>query len=152
MKIILGADHRGFELKQEIKKYLLSTNHTVFDVGELLPDASDDYPDFASKAAKYVLENPENRGIVVCGSGVGVCITANKFKGIRCGLGLMEQQVQAARHDDDINMLALASDYIIFDDARRMVDIFLQTPFEPTENHVRRLEKITRIEESGHAE
>lgn len=152
MKIILGADHRGFTLKQEIKQHLLSLHYTVDDVGELLPDISDDYPDFAYQAAQKVMENTQNRGIIVCGSGVGVCITANKVPGIRCGFGLMEQQVKAAREDDDINMLALASDYIIFDDARRMVEAFLNTSFDATENHVRRIEKIATIEKNYHAQ
>lgn len=151
MKIILGADHRGFALKQEIKQHLLSHHHTVYDVGELLPDVSDDYPDFAAKAAGHVTKSPDHRGVIVCGSGVGMCITANKIPGIRCGLGMMPEQVRAARADDDITMLALASDYITTTDALAMVDAFVNTPFIANESHVRRIQKISQLEQNTHA-
>lgn len=146
MKIVLGSDHRGFTLKQEIKKYLLEHNHSVVDVGDFLPTTPEDYPDIAESAAKKVLEHPENIGIIFCGSGVGILIAANKISGIRCGFGLTPAQVTAAKEDDDTNMLALASDYTSKDEAIALVDAMLSATFVPSENHVRRIEKITSLE------
>ena len=141
MKIYLGADHRGFQLKEELKQFL-ETNYDVEDCGAFEKIESDDYTDFAIKVAEKVSTNKDSRGIVICGSGVGVDITANKFTNIRCGLGFDQEQIKAARQDDDINVLALASDFTLFDQAREIVEVFLGTSFEPTDNHKRRIEKI----------
>ena len=149
MKVVLGADHRGFTLKQEIKHYLLEHTYQVHDVGDLTPNTPDDYPDFALAAAKEVIEHTENIGIVICGSGVGVSIAANKVIGVRCGFGINPEQVQAAREDDDINMLALASDYISKTEAIAMIEVLLTTKFAPNENHTRRLQKIAAIEKNS---
>ena len=111
MKVVLGSDHRGFTLKQDIKNHLLHTNYQVLDMGDLISTAHDDYPDFAHAAAREVVSQPDWKGIVVCGSGVGVAITANKVRGIRCGLGVTPEQIIAARRDDNINMLAVAADF-----------------------------------------
>ncbi len=151
MKIVLGADHRGFTLKQEIKQYLLEHNYTLEDVGDLNPDTPEDYPDIAVAASKEMLKHPENIGVVICGSGAGISIAANKIRGIRCGFGLNPEQVQAARKDDDINMLALASDYTLKDEAIAMVESLIKTPFIPNERYTRRLEKITALEQKSHA-
>src|SRR3990167_2156290 len=107
MKIYLGADHRGFQLKEELKQFL-ETNYDVEDCGAFEKIESDDYTDFAIKVAEKVSSNEGSRGIVICGSGVGVDITANKFPKIRCGLGINREQIKAARNDDDVNVLALA--------------------------------------------
>ncbi len=148
MKIILGSDHRGFTLKQEIKKHLLEHGHQVQDMGDLLPSTPDDYPDTALAVANEVIKHPENRGILLCGSGVGVCITANKIKGIRSGFGYNAEQVKSARNDDDINILALAADYTPKNEAIEMVSEFLSTKYEATERHNRRLDKIRAIEKT----
>lgn len=144
MKIYLGADHRGFALKEKIKS-LLQTNYSVEDCGAFEKIENDDYIDYAKAVAEKVAANGDSRGIVICGSGVGVDITANKFANIRCGLGLNPDQTKAARNDDDINILALASDFTLFDQAREIVEVFLTTSFTPSENHKRRIEKISQI-------
>ena len=129
MKIYLGADHRGFQLKEELKQFL-ETNYDVEDCGAFEKIESDDYTDFAIKVAEKVSTNEGSRGIVICGAGVGVDITANKFANIRCGLALNQEQIQAGRSDDK---------------AREIVEVFLQTEFIPSEKHKRRLEKIAEL-------
>src|SRR3990167_8767925 len=144
MKIYLGADHRGFQLKEELKQFL-ETNYDVEDCGAFEKIESDDYTDFAIKVAEKVSTNEGSCGIVICGAGVGVDITANKFANIRCGLALNQEQIQAGRSDDNINVLSLASDFTLFDQAREIVEVFLQTEFIPSEKHKRRLEKIAEL-------
>ncbi len=146
MRVFIGADHKGFELKNEIKQWLSSNNYQVEDLGanELAP--MDDYVDYAKSVAQKVAEEKDSRGIVICGSGVGVDITANKIKGVRSVLGFNIEQIKAARNDDDVNILSLASDYTFFDNAKLLIGAFLETPFDPTDNHVRRIEKIKSLE------
>lgn len=146
MHIFIGADHRGYQLKKIIKEYFTKKGVSFDDVGNLDYDPNDDFPIFAQKVADEVVARPDSLGIVVCGSGVGVDIAANKVKGARTGLALNTEQVISARKDDNINILALAADYVENDTALAYVDAFLQTAYEPTENHERRLEKITDIE------
>src|SRR3972149_6796274 len=142
MKIYIGADHRGFDLKNDLKQWLISLGHQIEDSGANQKTPFDDYTDFAVGVANKVVAEQGSRGIVICGSGAGVDITANKIRGIRACLGFNIEQVKAARADDDVNVLALSSDFTIFDDAKLLIDAFLKTPFDPTDNHVRRIEKI----------
>lgn len=146
MKIYLGADHRGFELKNNLKKWLDENGHTTEDMGAYELSPNDDYVDFAGMVAEAVSKNPDSRGIVICGSGVGVDIVSNKFQGIRSGLGFDAEQVKKAREDDDINVLAIASDFTNEMVAEDLIAEFLQTEFNPTENHTRRIEKIKKLE------
>lgn len=147
MIIYIGADHRGFELKERIKKYLSDKNYKVEDVGNHYYDESDDYPDFAIKVAENISKSPNhNAGIVICGSGVGVDIVANKFIGVRSALAANEDQIIAARKDDDVNVLALAAEFISEEDAQKIVDLFLETKFDEEDRHERRLEKIEEME------
>ena len=148
MKIFIGADHRGFELKGKIILELLSSmgNEYIEDCGAFEFSQNDDYVDYAKKVSEKVLANEGSRGIVICGSGVGVDIVANRIKGIKCGLGFNPDQVRNARNDDDINVLALGSDFIDFDGAKRIVKSFLETPFDPAERHQRRIKKIEDLE------
>lgn len=146
MKIYVGADHRGFHLKEEIKELLLKQGREVVDVGNHEYDQGDDFPDFASSLAGQVVEDTQNRGILFCGSGAGVSVTANKFKGSRACIGLSPKQVQAARGDDDLNILVIAADFLNRDWVEEMVEVFLSTEFKGEERHMRRLEKIKQIE------
>lgn len=146
MKIYIGADHRGFELKNEIKNWLISSGNDVEDCGALEFQKFDDYVDFAKEVAEKVAAEQGSRGIVVCGSGAGVDITANKVKGIRSVLGFNIEQVKAARSDDNVNILSLPGDFTFFEDSKSLIETFLQTPFNPTDNHVRRIEKIKTLE------
>lgn len=143
MTIFIGADHRGFELKNKLIEYIQEKNIRVEDLGAFENKPEDDYPDFAQKVAKAVLQNPkEFLGIALCGSGNGIAVSANRFKGIYCGLAFDEAQVKHMRENDHINMLALPSDYIDFEKARRLVDIFLTTKSIQQEKYLRRLKKI----------
>jgi ribose 5-phosphate isomerase B len=151
MTIYLGADHRGFALKEKLKQILVDEAYDVVDCGAatLVPD--DDYPDFAGAVAAAVAKNPGDgsdgdRGIVVCGSGFGVDITANKFVGVRAALPMSPDHAYVARHDDGANVLALAADFINEETAQKIMKTFLSTPFDREERYRRRIEKIAKLE------
>ena len=153
MLIYIGADHRGFKLKENIKKYFYEKGLEYEDLGAYELDPKDDYPIYAERVAEKIsgaLDSAEDgRGILICGSGVGVDIVANKFEGIRSGLGMNVGQVKSARRDDDINVLAIPADETSEDTARDMVKSFLETEFEPSEKHTRRLDEIEKIEQES---
>lgn len=143
MTIFVGADHRGFELKNKLIDYLHEKNIRVEDLGNYNYDPQDDNPDFAKKVAQAVLQNPEHYlGIVICGSGVGVCITSNRSKGIMCGIGFNPNQVKHARMKDQMNVLAIASDYTNFEASRELVDVFIETEPLKEEKYLRRKDKM----------
>ena len=151
MTIYLGADHRGFQLKEKLKKNLEGKNYEVVDLGNDHYDEQDDYPDFAIKVAEKVLENLENnRGILICGSGAGMTIVANKFKDIRAALACSAEMAKMFKDNDDVNILVLASDFIDFQQALKIVEIWLKTPFSQDlskkEVYEHRLNKIKQIE------
>ena len=145
--LYIGSDHRGYNLKEALKTYLKELNFNFEDLGalELTPD--DDYPDYAVLIAKKVAEDPEkNRGILICGSGVGVDITANKFKGVRSALLFNVEQARMSRNDDNTNVLSFSADFIDENLAKEILKIWLETPFSFLERHSRRVEKIKKIE------
>ncbi len=147
--IYIGADHRGYSLKETLKVYLKELNYVWEDLGAKELIADDDYPDYTLAVAQKIAEDPENnRGILICGSGVGVDITANKIKDIRSALCFDVKQAQASRNDDNANVLSLPADFISEDLAREIIKIWLETPFSGSEHYVRRIEKIKKIEES----
>lgn len=147
--IYLGADHKGFHLKEEIKMWLRQWGLEFEDLGNSEFDEEDDYPIFASEVAKKVSDNEDSCvGIVACGSGVGVDIVANKYPLIRCGLGFGAQQIKSAREDDDINMLALPASFLSYKKAKKITEIFLKVEYEPTQNHDRRIRQILDIEKN----
>ena len=149
MTIYLGADHRGFEMKERLKKWLEERGYQVEDKGAYALEPQDDYVDFAAQVAEEVSSNSSSRGIVLCGSGVGVDITSNKYKGVRCGLGFSKEQIQAARKDDDINILALPVDFLEEQTLYTITEQFLSTPFSNEERHLRRIAKIATLEEKA---
>lgn len=145
--IYIGADHRGYKLKESLKVYLKELGFDFIDPGasELVMD--DDYPDYAIPVAQKVSENPkENLGILICGSGVGVDIVANKFKGVRSGLIFNPEQARMSRNDDNTNVLSLSADFTDENSAKEIVKVWIETPFSRLERHARRLEKIKIIE------
>lgn len=142
MKIFLGADHRGFELKEKLKDFLTGLGYEFEDLGAFEYNKDDDYPDFAKAVARKVAESPENRGILICCSGIGIAVAANKIKGIRAGTILKPKQARAAVNDEDLNILALAADFLSEDEAREIVKTFLETKFSNEERHRRRIKKI----------
>jgi len=151
MTIFLGADHRGFRLKERLKEMLESDGYKVVDCGAHEYVGDDDYPDYAKPVAEQVAKAPEDdRGILICGSGCGVDIVANKFKGVRAALVMSPDHAGRARHDDDANVLALAADFTDEAAAQSIVRVFLSTPFDQIEErYARRLRKIEEIEANG---
>jgi len=143
--VYFATDHRGFALKEKLKSWLENQEYQVKDFGNLAFESQDDYPDFTQKLASTLNCNPQNRGIVLCGSGIGVDIVANRFSRVRCGLGFDKKQVVHGRAFDDINCLALPADFINFNQAKKIAKAFLETEFSGQERHRRRLEKIERI-------
>ena len=148
MKIFLATDHAGLELKESVKKNLLK-NYTTEDCGAFNFDKNDDYPDFIAKAAKKVAGTFDAKGIFFGKSGAGECITANKIKGIRAILGFSKENVELSRLDNDANVLTLGSIFITQDQAQKLVEIFLTTPFSNKERHKRRIAKISELENSN---
>lgn len=146
MKVYISADHRGFDLKIILTNFLSALDHDVENLGSQELVLDDDYPDAAFAVAEAVAKNIASRGIIICASGAGVDIAANKVKTIRCGLGLSVEQVKAARRDDNINCLALAADFVSQNEIKEMAIAFLDTPYEDQDKHNRRLTKITQYE------
>jgi ribose 5-phosphate isomerase B len=147
MLIYIGADHRGFQLKETLKNYLKESGYEVADVGNDKYLATDDYPDFAALAARKISLDPENsRGVLICGSGVGMDVAANKFKNVRSALAFNTEQAAASRSDDNANVLSLAADYLDEDSAKKILSVWLATNFSGEERHRRRLRKIEDIE------
>ena len=145
-KIFIGADHRGYELKEKIATWLFDLNYEFEDLGADHLDNSDDYTKYASEVASMVAKRPHSRGVLLCGSGVGADIVANKFDGIRASIGKNVLQVKAGRHDDDMNILVIAADYTIEKEAKAMLIAFLETKFSEKERYERRIEDIQKIE------
>ena len=146
MKIYLGADHAGFELKEQIKLYLQEKGHEVEDCGAFILDQTDDYPDFISKAAIGVAKDPNFRGFVFGKSGAGECIVANKIRNIRAVLGVNKENVTLSRTHNDANVLSLGTMFVNAETAKGLIKIFLETPFVGEPRHVRRIIKIKKIE------
>lgn len=145
--LYLGADHRGFKLKEELKEYLISKDLAVEDVGAFTYDPDDDYVDFAVAAATKVAENPTvNRGILLCGSGMGMDVAANKIKGIRATVAYSRQSAAHARTNDDINVISFAGDTMDIEEAKEITDVFINTPFSGEDRYIRRLYKIKEVE------
>jgi ribose 5-phosphate isomerase B len=156
MTIYLGADHRGFAIKEKLKAMLAGDGYDVVDCGAAAYDANDDYPDYARAVAEAIGKNPGtgwdndgDRGIVVCGSGFGVDIAANKFPGIRAILPASPDHAYVGRHDDDANVLAIASDFTDEEAVIKIVKTFLSTPFAKEERYRRRLDKVAGFENVG---
>lgn len=148
--IYLGADHRGYRLKEEIKEWLGEWGCKYEDCGNTAYDGEDDYVDFAERVGREVGRGQrgekgkkgENRGILVCGTGIGMDMVANRFPGVRSGLGFSVKQVKRGREEDSINCLALPADFIGDEEAKEMVKVFLETEFLGKEKYKRRIEKI----------
>lgn len=146
MKILIGADHAGFPLKQQIVEQLKKAGHEVVDHGAHEYDALDDYPDFSLAVARGIANNEGDRGIIVCGSGVGASIAANKVKGARASLcGDVYTAAQGVEHDA-MNVLCLGGRVIGPTTAEKIVEAFLGATYSPEERHDRRLNKVRDAE------
>ena len=140
--IYLGADHRGFRLKEKIKKYLREIGKEFEDLGNKKFDPNDDYPDFAKRVAKAVSRSPKNRGILVCGSGLGMSIAANKFRGVRAALCFNEKMAELSRMHNNANILCLSADFFPLAKIKKIIKIWLEAKFSKEERHKRRIKKI----------
>jgi ribose 5-phosphate isomerase B len=147
MKIAIGSDHRGFEVKRRIVTLLQRLNHEVVDMGTNSGE-SVDYPDFAIPVAQAVSEKRVDRGILICGTSIGMCIAANKVPGVRAAPCHDSITAEMSRRHNDANVLCLSADLLGGELVDRMVRIWLETEFEGG-RHARRVEKITRFEASG---
>lgn len=143
--IYLGSDHAGFTLKESMKMYLEKRGFRVKDLGNHSLISSDDYPDFAEKVAKAV-KTSADRGILFCGSGAGVCIVANKFRGIRAVVGYDMEVAKHTRQDNNSNILCLGGRELSTTQAKKIIDVWLKVKFSGKARHARRLNKIEKIE------
>jgi ribose 5-phosphate isomerase B len=165
MKIYLGTDHAGYELKEKIKSFLLEKGFEIEDCGTFEFDKNDDFPDFISKVAQKVSSDPENsKGIIFGGSGQAEAMLANKYKNVRCALfygpviPALEIDAQGTKSEDpyeivkltrshnNANILSFGSRFLKPEETIRAIEIWLKTPFSNAERHLRRIEKITKIE------
>lgn len=145
MKIYLATDHAGFNLKEEVKKYLLSLSYSVEDCGAFAFDKNDDYPEIIAKAAKAVSKDKTAMAIVFGKSGAGEEIVANKFGNVRAILGFSRENVRLSREHNNANVLSLGSEFISFEKAKELILIFLKTPFSNDPRHKRRIEEIEKL-------
>lgn len=144
MVIFVASDHRGYSLKRDLLPRLEDLGYTVVDCGNSIYDESDDFVDFVRILARKI-QDQEGLGIVICGSGCGVCISANRFSHLRASVGWDLQQIASDCHDDHINVLALPADYASTQDAFDRIKIFIEAPRSTQPNYVRRIEKLTKL-------
>lgn len=144
--IYIGADHAGWELKEEIEAYLKEKGLKVVDMGNQNLVEGDDYPDFGHAVAKRVVTDEDALGIVMCGNAQGICIVANKVKGVRAATGFDAEAARTSRTDDNSNILCLPGRFVSPDEAKAIVDTWLETEFSGADRHVRRLKKVEDIE------
>jgi RpiB/LacA/LacB family sugar-phosphate isomerase len=145
MRVVFGSDHAGFGLKQELLPYVQEQGHDVMDVGAY-SDSPCDYPDYAEALALALKNNQAERGIMICGSGVGASVAINKIPGIRAGLCHDSYSAHQAVEHDDINVLVLGARIIGSALARDLVSIYLKATFSQEERHVKRLAKVHQLE------
>ena len=151
MKVAIGADHAGFDLKCEITAWLESQGHQVSDVGSYQMDPNDDYPDFAVAVAGSVLSGDTKRGIVICGSGVGASITANKVKGIRACLCHDSYTARQGVEHDNMNVICIGGRVIGIELTKVVLEAFLDASFIQETRFQRRLDKLIQVEKNGSA-
>ena len=144
MILAIGTDHRGFELKEKLKKYFEDNNFIVKDFGTNSTE-SVDYPDFGKAVGESVAKKESDFGIALCGSGIGICIAADKVKGVRAVNANTEQLAEMARKHNNANVICIGSDFIDFDTAVKFIRIFIQTKFDGGERHERRIEELDKI-------
>jgi len=141
MKIAVGSDHAGFALKENLVEYLRKKGYDVSDFGTY-SEESCDYPDYAKKVADAVVSGEVQSGLLVCGTGIGMSMAANKIKGIRAAVLSDEFSAKATREHNDANILCLGARVVDEEKAKKLLDIFLETPFSAEEKHSRRIRKI----------
>ncbi len=147
MKIFIGADHNGFDLKKTLADYLIRGGYEVVDEGDAEKHPDDDYPQFASQVVQAMAADPSADvcGILICGSGQGMCVAANRYKGIRAALGYDQESARSARNDDDANILCLPARSLEFEQVVGIVHTWLMTPFAGAPRFKRRVEELDEL-------
>lgn len=147
MKIYIGADHNGFDLKTKLTDDLTRAGYTIVDEGDKQLQPDDDYPQFAERVVRAMQGSgdPDVKGILICGSGQGMCIAANRFKGIRASLVWEVPEAHASRNDDDSNVLCLPARYIKTDEAVKIAEAWLATPFAGAARFKRRIHELDQL-------
>jgi ribose 5-phosphate isomerase B len=150
MKIAIGADHAGFALKEAIRGKLAEQGLEVVDYGTHSPESTD-YPDYAGKVAHDVADGRAERGVLICSTGIGMSMAANKVRGIRAALATSPDAVELTRRHNNANVLTLGARYTTVEQGVELIDLFLKTPFDGG-RHQRRVDKITALEHEGEEE
>lgn len=147
MKVYLGADHNGFAMKAHLNEELQKAGYKVIDEGDDKMRPEDDFPQFAERAVRAMLadDEPETKAILICGSGQGMCMAANRFKGIRASLVWDAAEAHAARNDDDSNVLCLPARFLSNQEALNIVEVWLMTPFAGAARFKRRISELDRL-------
>lgn len=149
MKVFIGADHKGFKLKEFLKEKLKENNFEFEDCGNFIYDPEDDYTDIAFKVGENIVKHQNSCGILICGSGAGVCFAANKVKGIRASVVCDEKMAEMVKADDNLNILCLAADFIKKEKSWQVIKFFLETKFKNKEKYLRRIKKVENYENNN---
>ena len=147
MKVYIGADHQGFQLRADLMVYLRQAGYEIVDEGDKQYSLDDDFPQFAGRVVHAILasDDPEPRGILICGSGQGMCMAANRFKGIRASVVWDLEEARAARNDDDSNVLCLPAKILRSDRAHMITTTWLETPFAAAPRYIRRIREMDQL-------
>lgn len=147
MKVYIGADHNGFEMKRQLAEFLRSKGYDVADEGDAKLDPADDFPQFAARTITAIKasDDADPRGILICGSGQGMCMAANRYRGIRASLCWDMDEARASRNDDDSNVLCLPARFISNDEAESIVSVWLETPFAGASRFKRRIKQMDEL-------
>jgi ribose 5-phosphate isomerase B len=147
VKLYIGADHNGFERKKQLIAYLHKSGYEVVDAGDVTLQPDDDFPQFAARVVQAMRADSDHdvRGILVCGSGQGMCMAANRFRGIRACLAFDQEEARSARNDDDANVLCLSARSLDFDTTVSIVHTFLMTAFAGAPRYKRRIQQLDEI-------
>jgi ribose 5-phosphate isomerase B len=148
MKIYIGSDHAGFQMKKDLIPYLLKKGHEVYDCGPKEYVHDDDYPDYVSVVAQEVSNDPNIVGVIIGRNGQGEAIVANRFPHVRCAVfyGGPKHMVTLSREHDDANMISFGASFLATEEAHRALDLFIHTKFSGDERHVRRIKKIEKYD------
>ncbi|MEU6440098.1 ribose-5-phosphate isomerase [Streptomyces sp. NPDC047046] len=149
MRVYLGSDHAGYELKNHLVEWLTEHGHEPVDCGPHIYDAQDDYPPFCLRAAERAAADPEALGVVIGGSGNGEQIAANKVEGVRCALAWSVETAKLGREHNNANVVSVGARMHSTDEATSFVEVFLSTPYSEEPRHTRRIEMLTAYEKSG---
>lgn len=142
--IFIGCDHAGFDLKEKVKKHL-KKNRVAYKDLSLIFNPSDDYPDVAKRVAKNVKKTKQNKGILICGAGIGMCIAANRFKGIRAAAVYDKYSTEMSRQHNNANLICLRARKFPARKALNLIEIFLKTKFSSIDRHIRRINRLDKI-------